>query len=45
MKIQGVAFPTALLDALRDGRLVAFAGAGPHCQFQHLTASTATTRR
>ena len=28
MKIKGVDFPPALLDALRDGRLVVFAGAG-----------------
>lgn len=28
MKIDGVDFPQPLLDALRDGRLVVFAGAG-----------------
>ena len=28
MNIKGVDFPPALLDALRDGRLVVFAGAG-----------------
>ena len=28
MNIKGVVFPSALLDALRDGRLVVFAGAG-----------------
>ena len=28
MKIQGVDFPKPLLNALRDGRLVVFAGAG-----------------
>ena len=28
MNIKGVDFPPALLDALRDGKLVVFAGAG-----------------
>ena len=28
MKIKGVDFPEELLNALRDGRLVVFAGAG-----------------
>ena len=28
MKIAGIEFPKPLLDALRDGRLVVFAGAG-----------------
>ena len=28
MKIEGIDFPLVLLDALRDGRLVVFAGVG-----------------